>query len=366
MKAKVLLLACMLYSLQSFGQRATAFFNDCIGYWGKFEQAVKYRTMSTSAGSRVWGMEGKNFLMGTETKISIEGDEDDYIDVNNTKYGECSVNLTYLLRKIYSKSDGYSRKYTVKDVILLPNDNILVFLDMFKTKITGSWKMDDAVVTVDGSSYLVEGGYVPIRNESNYGLVLILSCKQKYNLHKAFPVPYYVRIVPSVNSRIYFLTDREETSEYNICGCKKLYCYNFDGKLLWSQANFQDDFTIFGMEEFKNNLYLLGSSKVIDGILKPTYMVVDATNGNNKDYKWSNTQNYFMGPVYGSDTALRDGYGYSFESVSITAKGLKFRPWFYSNDTKKCLKISYLAPLDEDKHYLNENNAYSTKLKSGW
>ena len=120
------------------------------------------------------------------------------------------------------------------------------------------------------------------------------------------------------------------------------------------------------MEEFKNNLYLLGSSKVIDGILKPTYMVVDATNGNNKDYKWSNTQNYFMGPVYGSDTALRDGYGYSFESVSITAKGLKFRPWFYSNDTKKCLKISYLAPLDEDKHYLNENNAYSTKLKSGW
>lgn len=362
MKTRILLFVCVLCSLQICGQSGRAFFSQSIGYWGKFESAVYSRSHGKSvyADEAITEMEGNNKLLGTETTITKRSG--DYI-VENTKIGKCKFNITTLLDEIYSHSDGYYRYYTVKEFVLLPNDNILISLIIRKTKVTGSWKLNDAVVNVDGASYLVEGGHVPIRSESTYGLAIILDCQKKYRLHKAFDIPYYISMISSTNSRLYFTTDMVVTAYNEIVGCKKILCYDFDGKSLWSHSDYPNSLNIFGMVEFIDNLYLLGSIKD-DNVIRPCYQVIDAKNGNVKrSFCKTNVSNYFLGPVFGTDNQIKNiENGYTYEGISITKSGIKHRGWKYSDDDFRCVQISYIPPLDEDKQYLGQMHSDNLEL----
>ena len=340
MKAKVLLFTLVLVSLHCYGQRK----DISIGYWGKKEPAIENYYLSST------NVKANNRKLGTNTTIEIQNE---YYIINNSRYSNAKIDIIKIFKSLYKDFGGQTR-FSVKNIIVLPNDNILVLATVNKTKVVGGYKLPDKIVSVDGANYFVEGGYVPQKEESTSNLGVILDCRNKYNLYKAFYVPQHKRIIPSVNSRIYFLSEGKRVNDL-IWGYKIIHCMDFDGRMLWSFSNPKIDFTIYGIQEFKDNLYLQGSAKVNDGQIAPTYVRLDAKSANTKETKNFNPIGYFLAPSSGNDSDVEEeDYDSNASSIHIiTKEGIEIRLGKdYGNDYRVTQRFN-LQVLDEDKQYLS-------------
>lgn len=341
-------MALVLVSLHCNGQKEIS-----IGYWGGKEPAIENKYEYFASPIVLRKITANNRKLGTNTTIDIEYNSD-YYDIKNSKYPNVKLDILNILHSLYKDFDGKTT-FKVKDIIVLPNDNIAVFLTVKKTKVVGGYKLPDQIVKIDGDRFFVPGGYVPQKEESTSRLGLILDCKKKYSLHKAFYTPQYERIIPSVNSRIYFLSEGKKAGDL-IWGYKTIHCVDYDGKYMWKYSGLKKDVVIYGIQEFKDNLYLQGSSKGDDGQMIPTSIVYDARNDEIKDVTgFTKTQGFFMAPSGGNDKEFEDVDYEGNESTIhiITKRGIEFRFGREKDNKYIVSQRQYLNVQNEDEQYLS-------------
>lgn len=345
MKQRLLVLVLVFVSLICYGQD-----NDAsIGYWGKKEPAVEYKTIC-NAHYQAIKFVAMNRKLGTNTDVKIDRN---ILEINHSVHPKVEIDIVAIADKLYVQDDVNIR-YNLKDIIMLPNDNIVVFLKVNKKRVVGGYKLPDQIVNVDGANYFVPGGYVPQKEETASILGLVLDSKNKYRLHKAFYVPRYNRIIPSVNSRIYLLASGEKL-HHLIWGYQFIHCLDYDGNMLWHYANLKDGFKYYGLQEFKDNLYLFGSVKGADGLSVPISVVYNAKIKDVKDISTYHPHGYFLSPSCGDDNELDDvNYDSNQSSIlKIKKEGLEFRLGRDKNNTYVVNRREYLGVLDEDKQYLS-------------
>lgn len=267
-----------------------------IGWWGSTTPAIiSSGTFNKYSGTIVSEQAVKNAKLGTKTNIKIV----DYkFTIKNSKYGEFTSTIYSLLDEIKYRIKNSS---TVNmDMVILPNDNALVTVDITSTSIEGYYKHEDKVVFPYGVPIVVEGATVPIRNTTGNQIAFILDCEKEYRVKNAFYISEYTDIVSSTNGRIYFLYGREGFY-------KELVCYNNDGTFLWKKK-FKKDEYCKALQETTNYLYIVGRYQKRYGF----YSILDAKTGECvKDYR---DTKYLYGVGGYTLDFEEDGFGYDLRN----------------------------------------------------
>lgn len=307
-----------------------------VGYWGNSMPAIdasKAKTDRGNFGDINFKQTIVNHMANTITNIKSHGSV--IVEISNSRHGAYEINTRTLLEQVLKRDLSNENVSTNVDIVVLPNDNILLTLELLKTDIVGAIKLSDRVVNIYGYPFVIEGATIPVKDTEVKNIGFILDCNNQYKILNAFAIPDYGDITPSANGRIYF---KSRVNTVNRCGMfdmkrfRKLYCYNDKGVFMWSVGNDYDEEWIFGIQETVNTLYAVGAYNN-DG-LYPLWKKINAKTGE-VIQQFKNTTN--KGIIFGAEEPNLDTGILVFEK-----SGVAFQVW----DDARIFSLEYV---DEDK-----------------
>ena len=306
------------------------------------------------------------------SQTTIASSHGDDLSINDVY----EVNKWELLKEVGIVVNGVSRSNV--SVYVLPNDNILYIVDLERTLIKGTMKLQDRVEKIYGYPFVIEGATVPLKETEISSWGFILDHDNFYRTINAFPVPSHTEFLSSVNGRMYFLNDIAE-KEGNEVGFKELYCYNLNGTYMWKYHNNTHSEWFGTFQETIDNLYIAGAEKKDDGNYYGVVRVLNLNGGKTVNTIYGEKVNgaYFIYSNY-----FKDGFEYGYElgyerkdggRLSYIKEDANFKTqiekdWDEIQEnirmrTNKTKEIVSSANLEEDfRNMFNEANEYRDKV----